>query len=278
LIANVNVRTNAEPIAAPAVMGILNVTPDSFSDGGDFFSSSLALARARTMVVEGVDWIDVGGESTRPGAAPVPLQQEMDRVLPVIEAIADELPVAISIDTSKPALMTAAVAVGAGLINDVNALRAPGAVEAAAASGARVCLMHRLGEPGTMQQAPHYDDVVAEVKAFLVARLDVCEQAGIPRERLWLDPGFGFGKTVEHNLCLLRGIGDISALGLPVLAGLSRKSLIDKLLGLPIERRLHPSVALATLAAWLGADILRVHDVEATVQAMAMVGALRALG
>jgi dihydropteroate synthase len=258
-------------------MGILNITPDSFSDGGDFFSPIDALARARAMVAEGADWIDVGGESTRPGATSVPLQQEMDRVLPVIEAIAAELPVAISIDTSKPALMTAAVAAGAELINDVNALRADGAVEAAVASGARVCLMHRLGDPGTMQQAPHYDDVVAEVKVFLGERVRVCEQAGIPRERLWLDPGFGFGKTVEHNLQLLRGIGDIAALGLPVLAGLSRKSLIDKLLGLPVEQRLHPSVALATLAAWLGADILRVHDVEATVQAMAMVEALRGL-
>lgn len=271
--------------SAPAVMGILNVTPDSFSDGGEFFAVERALRRAAVLHSEGAAWIDVGGESTRPGAEPVPLQQEMDRVLPVIEAIAAELPVAISVDTSKPALMTAAVAAGASLINDVNALRADGALAAAAASGARLCLMHMRGEPRTMQQAPTYRDVVTEVRAFLVERIGACERAGVARERLMVDPGFGFGKTLEHNLRLLREIGRLREWGVPVLAGLSRKSMIAGILGLPLDvgpaeiarQRLHPSVALATLAAWLGADILRVHDVAPTVAALAMVKALRDL-
>ena len=239
-------------------------------------SADKALQRARVMVDEGAAWLDVGGESTRPGAQPVPLQQEMDRVLPVIEAITAQLPVAVSVDTTKPALMTAAVAAGASLINDVNALRAAGAVEAAAASGARVCLMHMQGEPRTMQQQPQYSDVVAEVSAFLAERMAVCEQAGIARSRLMVDPGFGFGKSAEHNLLLLQQLGEFRALGVPVLVGLSRKSLIGKLLGLPVEQRLHASVALATLAAWLGADIVRVHDVRASVEAMAMVAAVKA--
>lgn len=257
-------------------MGVLNVTPDSFSDGGNFLPAEKAVQRARVMVEEGARWVDVGGESTRPGADPVPLQQEMDRVLPVIEAIAAELPVAISVDTSKPELMTAAVAAGAAMINDVNALRAPGALQAAADSGALVCLMHMQGEPRSMQDRPRYDDVVAEVKGFLAGRLAACEQAGIARSRLMVDPGFGFGKSVEHNLLLLQQLAEFRSLGVPLLVGLSRKSLIGKLLGLPVEERLHASVALATLAAWLGADIVRVHDVRASVEAMAMVAAVRA--
>jgi len=263
------------PTPPVAVMGILNVTPDSFSDGGNFLPADKALQRARVMVDEGAAWVDIGGESTRPGAQSVPLQQEMDRVLPVIEAVAAQLPVAVSVDTTKPELMTAAVAAGATLINDVNALRAPGAIEAAAASGARVCLMHMQGEPRTMQVQPQYDDVVAEVKGFLAGRVSACEQAGIERSRLMLDPGFGFGKSVEHNLLLLRQLAEFRSMGVPLLVGLSRKSLIGKLLGLPVEQRLHASVALATLAAWLGADIVRVHDVRASVEAMAMVAAVR---
>jgi dihydropteroate synthase len=195
--------------------------------------------------------------------------------LPVIEAIADQLPVAVSVDTSKPELMTAAVAAGAMLINDVNALRAPGALTAAVASGARVCLMHMQGEPRNMQMQPHYGDVVADVKGFLAGRLVACEQAGIERSKLMIDPGFGFGKRVEHNLLLLQQLAEFRALGVPLLVGLSRKSLIGQLLGLPVEQRLHASVALATLAAWLGADIVRVHDVAETVQALAMVAAVQ---
>ena len=257
------------------VMGVLNVTPDSFSDGGIFLSAERALQRARVMVDEGAVWIDVGGESTRPGADTVPLQQELDRVLPVIEAIVERLPVSVSVDTSKPQVMTAAVAAGAKLINDVNALRAAGALQAAADSGAQVCLMHRQGEPRTMQQAPRYDDVLVEVRDFLAQRISACEQAGIARTRLMIDPGFGFGKRLDHNLTLLRRLGELSGLGVPLLVGLSRKSLIGELLGVPVEQRLYSSVALATLAAWLGANIVRVHDVAATVQAMAMVMAVR---
>ena len=259
-------------------MGVLNITPDSFSDGGNFLSVEKALQRARVMVAEGAGWIDVGGESTRPGAQPVPLQQEMDRVLPVIAAITADLPVAVSVDTSKPAVMTAAVSAGARLINDVNALQAPGALMAVADSTAQVCLMHRQGEPRTMQIAPQYGDVVAEVKEFLAGRVAVCEQAGIARSRVMIDPGFGFGKRVDHNLLLLQQLGELRSLGVPLLVGLSRKSLIGAVLGLPVEQRLHASVALATLAAWLGADIVRVHDVRASVEAMAMVSAVRASG
>ena len=263
------------PIPPLAVMGILNVTPDSFSDGGHFVSPDRALQQALRMADEGASWIDVGGESTRPGAEPVPLQQELDRVLPVIAAITATLEVAVSVDTSKPEVMTAAVAAGASMINDVNALRADGAVEAAAGTDARVCLMHMQGQPRMMQTAPRYTDVVAEVRGFLADRIAVCERAGIARDRLLADPGFGFGKTVEHNLTLLRGLGQLRTLGVPLLVGLSRKSLIGKLLDLPVDQRLHPSVALATLAAWLGAGIVRVHDVAATVQAMAIVDSLR---
>ena len=257
------------------VMGILNVTPDSFSDGGDFATREAALRHARRMVAEGADLIDVGGESTRPGAPPVSVAEELARVIPVIEALADELAVPVSVDTSKPEVMRAAVAAGAGLINDVSALRRPGALAAAAALRVPICLMHMQGEPGTMQQDPTYGDVVAEVAAFLAGRLAACEAAGIPRERLLVDPGFGFGKTLAHNLALLRGLPRLASLGVPVLAGLSRKSMIGALLGgVPVGERLHGSVAAAVLAVERGAAIVRVHDVGPTVQALRIVAAV----
>jgi dihydropteroate synthase len=227
------------------------------------------------MVADGADLIDVGGESTRPGAPPVSVAEELDRVIPVIEALASELAVPVSVDTSKPEVMRAAVAAGAGLINDVAALRRPGALAAAAALRVPVCLMHMQGEPGTMQQDPAYGDVVAEVAAFLAGRLAACEAAGIPRERLLVDPGFGFGKTLAHNLALLRGLPRLASLGVPVLAGLSRKSMIGALLGgVPVGERLHGSVAAAVLAVERGAAIVRVHDVGPTVQALRIVAAV----
>jgi dihydropteroate synthase len=263
-------RGRSLDLSRPAVMGILNVTPDSFSDGGDFLSRDRAVEHARAMVAEGADIIDIGGESTRPGAKAVSIQEELDRVVPVIEALRDEVAVPLSIDTSKPEVMRAAVAAGAGFINDVYALLAPGALNAAASLNVPVCLMHMQGEPRTMQDNPQYKDVVADVREFLAARVAAAEAAGVARERIVIDPGFGFGKTVEHNLALLRGLNAFTALGVPVLAGLSRKSMIGKLLGLPVERRLHASVALALLAVQNGARIVRVHDVGPTVEALRM--------
>jgi len=253
-----------------AIMGILNVTPDSFSDGGIFLSREAAIAHALMMVEEGADLIDVGGESTRPGAQAIPVQEELDRVIPVIEAIARAVPVPISIDTSKPEVMRAAVAAGAGLINDVRALREPGAIETASALQIPVCLMHMQGEPRSMQEHPAYNDVAIDVRDFLQARIDACTAAGIPHQRIVLDPGFGFGKTVEHNLEILRRLGELRALGAPILAGLSRKSMIGALFGLPVENRLHASVALALIAVQNGATMLRVHDVRATREAIRM--------
>ncbi len=257
-------------LARPAVMGILNVTPDSFSDGGVFLSRDSAVAQARRMVAEGADIIDVGGESTRPGAQPVSPQEEMDRVIPVIEALHGEIAAPISIDTSKPEVMRAAVAAGAGFINDVQALRAEEALATAAALKVPVCLMHMQGEPRTMQDEPRYRDVVADVRDFLRARMQAAQAAGIPAQRLVIDPGFGFGKTLEHNLELLRGLKKLQDLGAPILAGLSRKSMIGKALGLPLERRLIASVALAVMAVQNGAHIVRVHDVGPTVEALRM--------
>ena len=251
-------------------MGILNVTPDSFSDGGIFLSRDAAVAHALAMVEEGADIIDVGGESTRPGAQAVSVQEELDRVIPVIEAVTRAVPIPISIDTSKPEVMRAAVAAGAGLINDVRALREPGAVEAASTLKVPVCLMHMQGEPRSMQHHPVYNDVVVEVRDFLKERIDACLAAGIPRQRMVIDPGFGFGKSAEHNLELLRRLGELRALGIPILAGLSRKSMIGALFGLPVEQRLHASVALALIAVQNGAAMLRVHDVRATRQAIQM--------
>jgi dihydropteroate synthase len=254
----------------PAVMGILNVTPDSFSDGGDFFSPEKGIARALRMAEEGADIIDIGGESTRPGAQLVSDQEEIDRVLPVIEALRSRFSLPLSIDTSKPGVMRAAVAAGAGFINDVRALREPGALEAAAELDVPVCLMHMQGEPRTMQENPHYDDVVADVCAFLSERLRTAQAQGIPANRLVIDPGFGFGKTLEHNIELLRGLKKLRTLGAPMLVGLSRKSMIGKALGIPVDQRLHASVALAIMAVQEGARIVRVHDVGPTVQALRM--------
>ncbi len=264
-------------LSRPQVMGVLNVTPDSFSDGGDFFALDAAVQHALAMETEGAAIIDIGGESTRPGAAPVPLGEELRRVIPVIEALAPRLRVPISIDTRKPEVMRAAVAAGAGLINDVGALRMPGALQAAAECDVPVCLMHMQGEPGTMQAAPQYDDVVAEVRTFLRRRAGACEQAGIAPERILLDPGFGFGKTVQHNLQLLAGLESIDALGFPLVVGLSRKSMIGKLLGLKVADRLPASIALAVLAVERGAILVRSHDVAATWQALQMNVALRSV-
>jgi dihydropteroate synthase len=257
-------------LSQPQVMGILNITPDSFSDGGVFFAPEAALAHAQEMVAAGAAIIDVGGESTRPGAAPVALQEELRRVVPVIEALCATLPVPVSIDTRNPAVMQAAVAAGAGMINDVNALQAPGAMEMAASLGVPVCLMHMQGTPESMQENPEYRNVVAEVRQFLADRASACLAAGIARERILLDPGFGFGKTTRHNLLLLQQLDRLVAEGYPVLVGLSRKSLIGKVLGLPVEERLYPGLALAVLAVWQGAAIVRTHDVRATREAVDM--------
>ncbi len=257
-------------------MGILNVTPDSFSDGGRFDRLDSALRHAVSMYEAGADIIDIGGESTRPGAEPVSEAEELERVIPVIEAIRRHLEVPVSIDTSKPAVMRAAVAAGADLINDVNALRAEGAVAAAAEAGVPVCLMHMRGEPRTMQQAPRYADVVGEVKAFLLERAALCEAAGIPREAIVLDPGFGFGKTLEHNLALLRGLPALCASGYPVLAGISRKSMLGQITGREVGQRLAGSLAAAVLALEGGARILRVHDVAETRDVLEVWQAVRA--
>lgn len=256
-------------------MGVINTTPDSFSDGGTLYRDSTldldrALARVATQVDEGALVIDIGGESTRPGAPPVTIQQEMDRVLPLVEQVAARFPVVISIDSSTPELMTEAAGLGAGMLNDVRALTRPGALEAAAATGLPVCLMHMQGEPGNMQTRPHYQNVVSDVVGFLLDRVARCEQAGIDREHLLIDPGFGFGKTVTHNLQLLDHLPRLGELGLPVLVGLSRKSMIGKILGRDVDQRLPASLALAVIAAQRGASIIRTHDVQATGDALAM--------
>jgi len=252
-------------------MGVLNVTPDSFSDGGLHFDAARAIARAREMLRQGADIIDVGGESTRPGAAPVTQDEELHRILPVVAALAGA---PVSVDTRRPRVMREALAAGASMVNDIEALGAPGALEAVAAADCAVCLMHMQGTPATMQQAPHYDDVVGEVKAFLAGRVRACEAAGIARERIVIDPGFGFGKTLAHNLQLLQGLAGIAALGVPVLAGLSRKSMLGTILGRPDAERTTASVAAALLAAERGAKILRVHDVRETRDALAVRQAL----
>lgn len=261
-------------LTTPQVMGVLNVTPDSFSDGGQFVTPDAAVAHARRMAEEGAAIIDVGGESTRPGAAPVSVEEELRRVIPVIEAVAAEVPVVISIDTRKAAVMRAAVAAGAGMINDVCALQEEDALEAAAQLKVPVCLMHMQGEPRTMQAEPHYEDVVAEITTFLAARAAMCERAGIPREQLLIDPGFGFGKALEHNLQMLKHLADFRALGLPMVVGVSRKSLIGAVLDVPAAQRLYGSIALAALAVWQGAALIRAHDVAATVEAIKMVNAV----
>lgn len=264
----------------PLVMGVLNVTPDSFSDGGRFFDADTAMAHAERMGAEGADILDIGGESTRPGAEAVDLDEERRRVLPLVEALAARLAVPISIDTSKPELMAEAVAAGAALVNDVRALAAPGALEAVAALDVPVCVMHMQGEPRTMQSEPRYDDVVTEVGDFLEARVRACLEAGIGRERIIVDPGFGFGKTTAHNMTLLRHLDRlVERLGLPLLVGFSRKRSIGEVLGgVPADARLHGSLAVAVLAAERGARIVRTHDVGPTREALAVTRAVMEAG
>jgi dihydropteroate synthase len=263
-------------LARPAVMGVLNVTPDSFSDGGRFAAVEAAVARGLQLVEEGAAIVDIGGESTRPGAAPVSIDEEIRRVVPVVERLRDAgVQAVISVDTSKPEVMRAAVAAGAGLINDVRGLAEPGALEAVAGSGCAVCLMHMQGDPRTMQRAPSYVDVVKEVKAFLLERVQGCLAAGVAPGSIAIDPGFGFGKTLEHNLELLRHLGELTAAGWPVLVGLSRKSFVGTLTGRGAGERVHGSIAFAVIAALNGARIVRAHDVAATVDALKIVAAFQ---
>jgi dihydropteroate synthase len=267
-------RDRALDLRAPVVMGVLNVTPDSFSDGGRFADPGAALSQAARMIEEGAAIIDVGGESTRPGAMPASLDEELARVIPVISALRRQSTVFISIDTSKPPVMRAAIDAGADIINDVCALNAPGALAAAAESRAGVCLMHMKGEPRTMQDAPSYDDVTSEVRDFLAARISHCLAAGIPRERLVADPGFGFGKRVVDNLALLRRFAELRTLDVPLLAGLSRKSMLAKLTGREVGERTAGSVALAAIAVLHGARIVRAHDVAVTLDAIRVAAAV----
>jgi len=251
-------------------MGVVNVTPDSFSDGGRFLDPDAAVSHARRLVEEGADILDIGGESTRPGAAPVSEQDELRRVLPVLEKISD---LCVSVDTRRPRVMREAIKTGASMINDVDALGAPGAIEAVAGSDCAVCLMHKKGEPATMQRDPHYDDVVGEVRAFLKERVDAATRAGIAPGRIVVDPGFGFGKTAAHNVALLKSLSELSEL--PLLVGVSRKSTLGKITGRPVEERLAGSLAMALLALQAGAAILRVHDVRETKDVIAVWQAYR---
>lgn len=261
------------PLDRPLVMGIVNVTADSFSDGGRFLDPAQAVAHGERLAAEGADLVDVGGESTRPGAAPVALEEELARVIPVVRTLAGR-GIAVSVDTMKPEVMRAAAAAGCAMLNDVNGLRAPGALEAAAASGVAICAMHMQGTPETMQADPRYADVVAEVRHFLAERARQLEAAGVRRDRIVLDPGFGFGKTFAHNVALVQGLAAIAALGYPVLAGLSRKRMIGEITGRPVEERMAGSVAAALVAVQNGAAIVRVHDVRPTVDALKVWAAL----
>lgn len=260
-------------MSRPLVMGIVNVTPDSFSDGGLHLQRDAALAHAQQLIAEGADILDIGGESTRPGARPVGIQEELDRVLPVIEGLRGA-PVPISIDTCKPEVMQAAISAGVQMVNDINALQDAAAMNAVAAGNVAVCLMHKQGSPQTMQQQPHYQNVVAEVSAFLRERTEAAQVAGIRRDRIVIDPGFGFGKTLAHNLSLLRELKQLTELGVPVMAGLSRKSMLGALTGREVGQRLPASIAVALIAAQRGANILRVHDVGATVDALKVLNAV----
>jgi len=259
-------------------MGVLNVTPDSFSDGGRFNQVGSALARAREMVADGAVFIDVGGESTRPGATPVPLQEELDRVCPIVEAIARELDVIVSVDTSAPEVMRETTALGAGLINDVRALQRPGAPEEIAKAVVPVCIMHIQGEPDHMQDNPLYRNLLKDVSSFLSDRMRAVEAAGVAPERIILDPGFGFGKTVEHNFQLLSALEQLRQLGHPLLVGMSRKSMLGHVTGRDVGERLSASVAAATIAAMKGASIIRAHDVRETVDAVKVVTAMQEAG
>lgn len=260
------------------VMGIVNVTPDSFSDGGKFNRPDVALERARQMVADGAAFIDIGGESTRPGAAPVSVQEELDRVCPVVEAVARELDVVISVDTSAPEVMAEAARLGAGLINDVRALQRDGAPEAAAQASVPVCIMHIQGEPDSMQDNPAYRNVRREVSSFLTERMRVAELAGVRPENIILDPGFGFGKSLEHNLQLLASLEQLRILGHPLLVGMSRKSMLGHITGRDVNERLPGSLAVATISAMKGASIIRVHDVRETVDAVRVVTAVKEAG
>ena len=263
-------------VSSPVIMGVLNVTPDSFSDGGRYLHVDAALRQAELMLREGAVIIDIGAESTRPNANPVSEQQELDRLLPVIERIKQQLDVIVSIDTSTPVVIAEAACRGAGIINDVRALQRDGALMAAAATGLPICLMHMQGQPNTMQQQPHYLSVVDEVKVFLQQRIDACLAVGICREQLLLDVGFGFGKTLSHNLELLRRLAEFEAFHLPLLVGMSRKSMLGTILGgAAVDERLYAGVAAATIAVMNGANIVRTHDVRATKDAIAVVSAMK---
>lgn len=268
----IQTATKTLELDRPHVMGILNTTPDSFSDGGRYTTLDKALERAEKMIAAGVSIIDIGGESTRPGAPDVMLEEELQRVIPVVKAIRERNPaVWISVDTSKAEVMRQSVAAGADLINDIRSLTEPGALEVAAEANVPVCIMHMQGQPKTMQNAPQYDDVLADVEAFLVERMAVCEAAGIARENIILDPGFGFGKSIEHNYHLLANLEQFHRFGLPVLAGMSRKSMIFKLLDKQPADCMVASVTCASIAAMKGAQIIRVHDVEETLEAMTII-------
>ena len=267
-------KTKSLDLSVPCVMGILNVTPDSFSDGGKYTAVDRALQQLGQMMAEGAAILDIGGESTRPGAQPVSVDEELARVIPVIEAIRNESDIPISIDTSKPEVMSAAVQSGADMVNDVCALQIPGAVETVARLQVPVCLMHMQGEPRTMQASPQYDDLIKDIKKFLSERVDICVAAGVKREHIVLDPGFGFGKTPEHNMSLIKHLQDFRWLGLPVLAGVSRKSTIGYILNKEVDERLYGSIALATMALMNGASIIRSHDVGATMDAIKLVQAM----
>lgn len=269
-----NFNTSPMTLDKPRVMGVLNVTPDSFSDGGRFKACDAALRQAQKMLDDGASIIDVGGESTRPGAKAVSEQQELDRVIPLIEALANVSDALISIDTSKAAVMREAVGAGASMINDVNALQTEGALAAAAALAVPVCMMHMQGEPRTMQSNPQYSDVLADITRFFVQRIAAAEASGVLREHIVLDPGFGFGKTLQHNLTLLQKLDQFHALGCPLLVGMSRKSMLGAVTGRPVDERLAGSVSAAVIAAIKGAQIIRVHDVAATVDAVKLVHAV----
>jgi len=267
-------RNQKLDLTAPVVMGVVNVTPDSFSDGGQFLDHAKAISHGLRLIEEGAAILDIGGESTRPGAAAVSVDEELRRVVPVVKALAGTNAI-ISVDTSKPEVMRAAAAAGAGLINDVRALTAPGALAVAVETGCAVCLMHMQGEPRTMQQAPHYGDVVNEVKAFLVARAQSCRAAGLRADRISIDPGFGFGKTLAHNAALMRGLDALTETGWPLAVGVSRKSMLGKITGRAAGERVYGSIALAVMAVMKGARIVRAHDVAATVDALKTVTAMQ---
>ena len=264
-------------LSQPHVMGILNVTPDSFSDGGKYANVKQALEHALRMIDEGATFIDVGGESTRPGAPDVSLQEELDRTIPVIEAVSKNTDCVISIDTSKADVMREAVRAGAGLINDVRALQEPGALQAAAEAKVPVCLMHMQGQPRTMQDNPEYEDVVKDVGQFLLQRAQICEEAGISKDAILFDPGYGFGKSLEHNYALVKHLPTLMTLGYPVLVGMSRKSMIGNLLNRKVDERLAGSISLATIVAQMGAQIIRVHDVKETADAVNIVKMLNSV-